>query len=984
MKNIFKKILGLALIFLFSFGVAEAAINIVPNGGTGVGTISGIVFGNGTSPFSTVNVSTGLNLTGNTLTATGLASALNNTHLFVGNSSNVAVDGGANYTIDNIANNFNFAPVSGLQFNVSNTNDTGWLAQGDAGLFYTGPSSTGLLAHKGFGIDLSTGNAFYTVGDTHALMSNLGIDNTAFTTTLEAGNGSTAAMSYFQDAAALLAEISDEANRQYLSIDKGNNLYQIGDISTSGNGLKLSVDDAGQAITAVTGSFGNFTVQDTSGNRLFNTAAGSGDAEIGDLDGNYGGYTFNIDQNVPDFQFVGANYQFNGVNYIMPNTQGTTGQSLTIQGVTAGVGTLDWETVGGVGGSITDTQIGYGDASNNLTSDADFIRSSYGIQLDDNVTNHNMFIGGVTPSGNGTTTGTYNIGIGDTALTALTTGNHNTALGYATLRDTQDGFENTAIGGAALLTNVSGKFNTAVGEAALQITQTDNNTGIGYSSLISNITGSSLTAVGFGIDVDNGANTYTMSSAFGANAIISASNQMVFGTSSETHILFPGLPSATGTTPIGLVNVDSNGELGIVSGAGFLIGQTSGLVSNPTPATADGETWLGYQAGDAGATTSQTTFIGTQAGSGATFATGATFVGDVAGFDAVNSSYGTFIGNSAGSFATNASEAVFIGINAGANATNANNSEFIGQGAGLNAPNANNSIFIGNSAGNSDTVDNVNTVVLNFNTFSGTATQSFTVGETITGSISGATATVQYGLGLSDVLYVNNVSGVFQSGDVLTGGSSGLTANWVSTVIAPLNSIAIGDGSGTGGFVSSIAIGQGAVNTAPGQFLIGQVGGFGIHQVTIPAYPSTRDDSADVAPTNFLYTDTSGNVLSSPITFPTVVASNDLTAQTTAVNPVVQYTVGATDGTFTVGGYITITAISAGSLNLQVIYTDETSTVRTRTIVPNNGSLIATGVAMYPNVQIHAQAGSTITLLTTFGGASVTYNVGGTIEYMGH
>lgn len=51
MKKIYKIIASLFIFFSF-FSIALAAINIVPNGGTGVGTITGIIKGSGTSPFS--------------------------------------------------------------------------------------------------------------------------------------------------------------------------------------------------------------------------------------------------------------------------------------------------------------------------------------------------------------------------------------------------------------------------------------------------------------------------------------------------------------------------------------------------------------------------------------------------------------------------------------------------------------------------------------------------------------------------------------------------------------------------------------------------------------------------------------------------------------------------------------------------------------------------------------------------------------------
>ncbi len=830
---------------------------------------------------SAITVGTGLNFSGGTLSATGLSSTLLNTHLFVGNSSNVAVDGGANYTIDNVANDLSFAPISGIQFQFSNTNDTAWLAEGAAGFWYTGPGSTGLLTHKGFGIDLKTGTASYTMGDSGALMGELEIDNIAFTNTLTAGNGTTAAMNFFQDAGAHLSQISDEANRIYLSIDKGNNLYQIGDISTSGNGLKLSVDDAGQAITAVTGSFGNFTVQDTSGNRLFNTAAGSGNVEIGDIDGNFAGYTFVIDQGVSKFFFNGANFQINGVDYIMPNTQGTTGQSLTIQGVTAGVGTLDWETVGGGGAPIYP----------------------------------NTFI----PFGDGTTPG----GITDANF----------------IYDPANALFKVAFPG-----------------------------------------------LGTVIDIDNLLNIYK----FGDTSGTFNNTNFIIDDSVGTYT-FNKLPTAPTITPLGFVTVDSSGQLGIdqsLIGGTFLIGQTSGLISNPSPIGSGSETWLGQGAGNSGGSTLGTTFIGIQAGGRGAF-------------DTSNANHATFVGDNSGVAAQNAAYSTFIGHDTGVASLNAAASFFMGQSSGNSSPNANNAIFIGNSSGAGDTVNNQGSA-----TYTG-ASGLFQIGEVVTDTTTSGRFIVLADDNAGNLVIVDSF-GTFNGGDSLLGELSSTTAT-LASLTPSSTSILIGDHSSTNGFSNSVGIGNGVLNGGANQFLVdsplspftlvqlnsttgqffvgdtGSVGNSTTFKVDDAAKTYTLSQlpaSPAITPIGAVTVDALGQLGVAVV--PIVVASADLTAQTTAVNPVVQYTVGATDGTYTVGGYITITAINAGSLNLQVIYTDETSTVRTKTIVPNNGSLIATGVAMYPEVQIHAQAGSVITLLTTFGGVSVTYNVGGTIEYMGH
>ncbi len=75
-------ILGVLGIIALS-SVANAAINIVPNGGTGVGTITGLIKGNGTSPFTVASAGTDyqapitLTVTGNSGASTFTANTLN-------------------------------------------------------------------------------------------------------------------------------------------------------------------------------------------------------------------------------------------------------------------------------------------------------------------------------------------------------------------------------------------------------------------------------------------------------------------------------------------------------------------------------------------------------------------------------------------------------------------------------------------------------------------------------------------------------------------------------------------------------------------------------------------------------------------------------------------------------------------------------------------------------------------------------------------
>ncbi len=92
-------------------------------------------------------------------------------------------------------------------------------------------------------------------------------------------------------------------------------------------------------------------------------------------------------------------------------------------------------------------------------------------------------------------------------------------------------------------------------------------------------------------------------------------------------------------------------------------------------------------------------------------------------------------------------------------------------------------------------------------------------------------------------------------------------------------------------------------------------------------------------------------------------------------------------GTFRVGGYVTITAISVDVLQFQCTYTDENSNVQTQTFFPQgltSANLTAIGAFTFPTMTIRVKAGTTIVLKTvlTVGGGSITFDVGAYVEQL--
>ena len=157
---------------------------------------------------------------------------------------------------------------------------------------------------------------------------------------------------------------------------------------------------------------------------------------------------------------------------------------------------------------------------------------------------------------------------GTNAAFYTTSGTFNTAVGAGCMTNNTIGYNNTAVGSSALegmLLDVSGTVvatsvgahNCAFGTNCLWSNQGNNNTGFGSNSLYSNSTGNNQTAFGCAAgfhDVSGSYNTFvgsmadisyddatdepigtfTNSTAIGAGAYITDSNQIVMGTNSQT------------------------------------------------------------------------------------------------------------------------------------------------------------------------------------------------------------------------------------------------------------------------------------------------------------------------------------------------------------------------------------------------------------------------------------------------------------------
>ncbi|HVX49304.1 MAG TPA: T9SS type A sorting domain-containing protein [Chitinophagaceae bacterium] len=201
----------------------------------------------------------------------------------------------------------------------------------------------------------------------------------------------------------------------------------------------------------------------------------------------------------------------------------------------------------------------------------------------------NIFVGQY--AGNNSVSGTFNTGLGHSALTSNTIGSGNVALGSEALFNNNEGYNNTACGTYALSNNISGYNNTAVGDGALfgNITGKEN-TASGYFALASNTIGVKNTASGLFSMYSN--TTGSGNTAYGALAMYSNKeglDNLAFGASALYSNASGGGNLAIGyqalyysnsfyNTAIGVQALyhNENGAFNIALGLGALYNNVSG------------------------------------------------------------------------------------------------------------------------------------------------------------------------------------------------------------------------------------------------------------------------------------------------------------------------------------------------------------------------------------------------------------------------
>jgi len=171
-------------------------------------------------------------------------------------------------------------------------------------------------------------------------------------------------------------------------------------------------------------------------------------------------------------------------------------------------------------------------------------------ELTDAFANTTNVVLGVSPQN---ISGSYNVGVGVSALNAITNGERNIALGFDALVSGTSTSDNIAIGYNSLVNMIGGtnSQNVAIGTSTLSalsgdISNDGRNVAIGYLAG-QNITGSQNTIVGAsaGVSLLTGNNNLILGHAAGPAAGTSSSNNVYLGNGAVSNLYFSGSIIAT-------------------------------------------------------------------------------------------------------------------------------------------------------------------------------------------------------------------------------------------------------------------------------------------------------------------------------------------------------------------------------------------------------------------------------------------------------
>lgn len=240
-------------------------------------------------------------------------------------------------------------------------------------------------------------------------------------------------------------------------------------------------------------------------------------------------------------------------------------------------------------------------------------------------------------------------------------------------------------------------------------------------------------------------------------------------------------------------------------------------------------------------------------------------------------------------------------------------------------------------------------------------------------------------------------SGLTFSSPTLTAPVLGTIASGVGTTLTALNGSNIGSGTVAGSYMSAINV---AVSGNGGITGTQTISNGGTGNAALTAYAPLFGGTTTTAAIQSGTVGTTGQVLTSNgagaiPTFQSAsvgsivpsLAHADATGITQVSFPytITSYT-PAGAGTFRTGGYVTVTADSTTTLELETTWTDETSTARTsinRPVGSTTSTFSVAGQYVFPTMDIRVKASTLISVIVlSTGGVSATVDAGGTIQQL--
>jgi hypothetical protein len=416
-----------------------------------------------------------------------------------------------------------------------------------------------------------------------------------------------------------------------------------------------------------------------------------------------------------------------------------------------------------------------------------------------------------------------------TSILTNYTGTNNTCWGYNALYLLGGGNYNSAFGSQALKgVRGSANDNTGIGyNAGTSITDGTGNTCIGSTSGSTNITtGVNNTFLGYN---SSASGNYNNSTAIGSGAVITSSNQVVLGTSSETVVVPSGIIQTTRSNSNTLIS--SKASFANIGSFNTCLGSNALNSMNDTNATQN--TCIGYGAGQSLGSALNTIPLSCYN----------TFLGSNAGLNVSTGYSNICIGLNAGVGATpltTGSSNTLIGTSAITTLNSVVNSTAIGAGATITA---NNQVVLGtssetvivpsgfiNTSANNIFFSSVKPTLGNYNIGIGIGTfqsgNSSTINSVGIGlnALQNAKSSSNTAVGMYSLPNITsggqNTAIGFQAGGINAG--SGLVVGTNNTFLGSNTNVSIGTISSISpAFNNSTAIGNNATITASNQIVMG-------------------------------------------------------------------------------------------------------------------------------------------------------------------